>query len=161
VVQRQRALADIGQACYDMRCSGGIHSAAAAFASCRSEYWCLFVNLRDIDDLTEDWAAVKLIPRRTGLPRSVWITENQGYQHDVRVKVSRLRSGGGTWLDAVSVSVRPICEEIVPPGRQPELPAADLALLSDWIALNRDVIIDFWNGTIDYLEAGARLQRLP
>jgi hypothetical protein len=119
------------------------------------------VNLRDIDDLTEDWAAVKLIPRRTGLPRSVWITENQGYQHDVRVKVSRLRSGGGTWLDAVSVSFRPICEEIVPPGRQPELPAADLALVSDWIALNRDVIIDFWNGTIDYLEAGARLQRLP
>jgi hypothetical protein len=26
---------------------------------------------------------------------------------------------------------------------------------------DRDVIIDFWNGTIDYLEAGARLQRLP
>jgi hypothetical protein len=41
------------------------------------------------------------------------------------------------------------------------LPAADLALVSDWIALNRDVIIDFWNGTIDYLEAGTRLQRLP
>jgi hypothetical protein len=119
------------------------------------------VNLRDIDDLTEDWAAVKLIPRRTGLPRPVWITENQGYQHDVRVKVGRLRSGGGTWLDAVSVSVRPICDEIVPLGRQPELPAADLALVSDWIALNRDVIIDFWNGTIDYLEVGARLQRLP
>jgi hypothetical protein len=59
----------------------------------RSEYWCLFVKLRDIDDLTEDWAAVKLILRRTWLPRSVWITENQGYQHDVRVKISRLRSG--------------------------------------------------------------------
>jgi hypothetical protein len=113
-----------------------------------------------LDDLTEDWAAVKLIPLRTGLPRAVWITENQGYPHDVRVKVSRLRSGRGTWLDALSVTVRPTCEEIVPAG-QPELPAADLALVRQWVELNRDVIIDFWDGAIDYLEAGARLQKLP
>ena len=112
-------------------------------------------------ELDEDWAAVKLIPRRTGLPRAVWITENQGYPHDVRVKVSRLRSGGGTWPDAVSVSVRPVCEEIVPPGRQPELPAADLAQVCRWIVLNHDVIIEFWNGAIDFLEAGARLRPLP
>jgi hypothetical protein len=110
-----------------------------------------------LDGLTEDWAAVKLIPQRSGLPRAVWITENQGYPHDVWVKVSRLRGGCGTWLDAVLVSVQPICEEIVPPGRQPELPTADPALVSQWIALNRDVIIDFWNGAIDFLEAGARL----
>jgi hypothetical protein len=114
-----------------------------------------------LDGLTEDWAAVKLIPQRSGLPRAVWITENQGYPHDVRVKVSRPRSGRGTWRDAVPVSVRPICGEIVPPGRQPELLTADLALVSQWIALNRDVIIDFWNGAIDFLEAGARLQKLP
>jgi hypothetical protein len=114
-----------------------------------------------LDDLTEDWAAVKLIPLRTGLPRAVWITENQGYPHDVRVKVSRLRSGRGTWLDALSVAVRPSCEEIVPPGGRPELPAADLALMRQWVELNRAVIIDFWNGAIDYLEAGARLQKLP
>jgi hypothetical protein len=83
-----------------------------------------------LDQLTEDWAAVKLTPRGTGLPRAAWITEDQVYQHDVRVKVSRLRSGRGRWLDAVSVSVRPICEEIVPPGRQPELPTADLDHMS-------------------------------
>jgi hypothetical protein len=114
-----------------------------------------------LDDPTEDWAAVKLSPHRTGLPRAVWITENQGYPHDVRVKVSRVRSGRGTWPDAVSVSVRPTCAELVPPGRQPELPAADLALVCRWIVLNRDVILDFWDGAIDFLEAGARLQQLP
>jgi hypothetical protein len=81
------------------RCSGGIHGVAAAFASRPVGISGLSVTkLRDVDDLTEDWAAVKLIPRRTGLPRYVWITENQGYQHDVRAKVSRLRSGGGIWL---------------------------------------------------------------
>jgi hypothetical protein len=112
----------------------------------------------DSDDFTEDWAAVKLLPRRTGLPRAVWITENQGYPHDVRVKVSRIRTGGGTWPDAVSVSVRPVCEEITSPG---QLPAIDLALIQRWIKLNHNVILDFWNGAIDYLEAGAQLQRLP
>lgn len=114
-----------------------------------------------LDDLAEDWAAVKLLPQRTGLPRAVWITENQGYQHDIRVKVSRVRSGRGTWPDAVSVTVRPDCAEIVPPGHQPELPPADLALVCRWIDLNRDTIVDFWDGAVDFLEAGARLKRLP
>jgi hypothetical protein len=40
-----------------------------------------------LDGLTEDWAAVKRTPDQTGLSRAV--TENQGYPHDVRVKVSR------------------------------------------------------------------------
>ena len=114
-----------------------------------------------LDELTEDWGAVKLIPQRTGLPRSVWITENAGYQHDVRVKVSRLRGGGGRWPDAVFVSVRPTCAEIVSAGGRPELPTADLALVCQWIELNRDVIIEFWNGAIDYIDATARLQKLP
>lgn len=114
-----------------------------------------------LDDLTEDWAAVKLTPQRTGLSRAVWITENQGYPHDVRVKVSPLRGGRGTWSDAVSVSVRPVCQEIVPPGRQAELPSADLAEVCRWIGLNHQVIVDFWGGAIDFLEVGARLQKLP
>ena len=87
----------------------------------------------EFENLTEDWAAVKLLPHHTGLPRAVWITENQGYPHDIRVKVSLLRSGRGSWLDAVSVSVRPSCEEIVPHGRQPQLSAGDLALVCRWI----------------------------
>src|SRR3954452_24954069 len=61
----------------------------------------------------EDWAAVKLVPRLTGLQMAIWITENDGYPHDVRVKVSTL------------------------PG---SLAAADAALVSRWIDLNRDVI---------------------
>jgi hypothetical protein len=45
-----------------------------------------------------------------------------------RVKVSRVRTGQGRWPDAVFVSVRPSCAEIVQPGRQPELPSGDLSL---------------------------------
>jgi hypothetical protein len=115
----------------------------------------------EFENLTEDWAAVKLLPHHTGLPRAVWITENQGYPHDVRVKVSLLRSGRGSWLDAVSVSVRPSCEEIAPHGRQPQLSAGDLALVCRWIALNRNVIVEFWDGVIAFDEVAPRLQKLP
>ena len=114
-----------------------------------------------LDDLAEDWAAVKLLPRHTGLQRAVWITENQGYQHDVRVKVSPLRSGRGIWPDAVPVTVRPNCAEIVPQGHQPQLPADDLALVCRWIDLNRDVIVEFWDGVIVFDEVTPRLRRLP
>jgi hypothetical protein len=58
-----------------------------------------------LDDLAEDWAAVKLMPQRIGLPHTVWITENQGYSHDMRVKVSRVHGRRGTWPDAVSVGL--------------------------------------------------------
>ena len=41
------------------------------------------------------------------------------------------------------------------------LPGADVALVSDWITLNRDVIIDFWDGVIAFDEVTPRLQKLP
>src|SRR4051812_49729879 len=105
----------------------------------------------------EDWAAVKLVPRLTGLPMAVWITENDGYPHDIRVKVSPLHGGRGSWRAAPSIGVRPQPHEISPGS----LPAADVALVSRWIALNRDVIVEFWDGAIDADEVMVRLRRLP
>ena len=106
--------------------------------------------------VAEDWAKVKLPPRLTGLPMAVWITENDGYPHDVRVKVSILHGGRGSWRTAPSIAVRPQPYEIVPGS----LPAADVALVSRWIDLNRDVIIDYWNGVIDFDEVTPRLQQV-
>jgi hypothetical protein len=109
------------------------------------------------ETLTEDWAAVKLAPDETGLPMAVWITENDGYPHDVRVKVSTIRGGRGSWRVAPSIAVRPHPREFVPGS----LPAADVALVIRWIELNRDAIVEFWNGEIGTREALARLQKLP
>src|SRR6516164_8157396 len=103
-----------------------------------------------------DWAKVKLPPRLTGLPMAVWITENDGYPHDVRVKVSILFGGRYSWRSAPSIAVRPQPHEIVPCS----LPAADVALVSRWIELNRDVIIDDWNGMIDFDEVEPRLPQV-
>ena len=110
-----------------------------------------------LDDLTEDWASVKRLPHQTGLPMAVWITENDGYPHDIRVKVSALHGGCGSWRAPVSMTVRPLPREIVPGS----LSAADVALVCRWIELNRTVIIDLWNQAITPDEAIARLRRLP
>ncbi len=106
--------------------------------------------------VAEDWAKVKLPPRLTGLPMAVWITENDGYPDDVRVKVSTVYAGRGSWRTPPSVAVRPQPDEIVPGS----LLAADVALVSRWIDLNRDVIIDYWNGVIDFDEVKPRLQQV-
>jgi hypothetical protein len=108
-------------------------------------------------ELEQDWAAVKLVPDDTGLPMAVWITENDGYPHDVRVKVSTLHGGRGSWRAAPSIGVRPSLHEIVPGS----LPAADVALVSRWIELNRDVIIDLWDGAITPRQVYQRLRKLP
>jgi hypothetical protein len=61
-----------------------------------------------LDDLAEDWAAMKVPPDDSGLPMAVWITENDGYPHDVRIKVSKPYSGHGSWRRD-SVSRRAVC----------------------------------------------------
>ena len=110
-----------------------------------------------LDELNEDWASVKRLPYQTGLLMAVSITENDGYPHDVGVKVSTLHGGRGLWRTAASMAVRPQPREIVPGS----LPAADVALVSRWIELNRDVIVDLWNQAITPDDAIARLQKLP
>lgn len=107
--------------------------------------------------VAEDWAKVKLPPRLTGLPMAVWITENDGYPHDVRVEASTLHGGRGSRRTAPSMAVRPQPHEIVPGS----LSATDVALVRRWIDLNREVIVDYWNGMIDFDEVKPRLRQVP
>ena len=80
----------------------------------------------------------------------------RGYPHDVRVKVSTVYGGRGSWRTAPSIVVRPQPREVVPGS----LPASDVALVSRWIELNRDVITDYWNGVIEFDQVKPRLQQL-
>ena len=86
-----------------------------------------------------------LSPKTTGLPFVVWISPKGGAQHDVRVKVSK----GPKALpgEFVTVSVRPTVEIL-----EGTLTGRQLALLREWIELNRDVLIRFWDGGIEYTE---------
>ncbi|MGH6950561.1 MAG: DUF4160 domain-containing protein [Vitreimonas sp.] len=78
-------------------------------------------------------------PDESGLPFVVYISERQG-PHDVRVKVA---GGPKAPPFVASVSVRPTVEIVA--GK---LSNSDLALVRQWIELNRQVIIDHWEGKI-------------
>jgi len=87
-----------------------------------------------------------LSPRRTGLPFVVWISPKAGAPHDVRVEVSKGPKVNPAEL--ISVAIRPDVH-VVGGG---DLGAHDLVLLKKWLALNRDVIIKYWDGEIEYTE---------
>jgi hypothetical protein len=86
-----------------------------------------------------------LSSRITGLPFVVWISPRGNAKHDVRVKVSS--SPKAVPEEMVSVGLRPFVHVI-----DGTLPGKDLELLTQWIDLNRDTIIRYWDGDIAYTE---------
>ena len=109
----------------------------------------------DFDAPEASFAMAKLVPRRTGLPMVVWITPNEGYPHDCRVKVARQHGDRGRWADSVSITVRPDQQLI---GR---LRADDFRLAAKWVRLNQAVILEYWDGVLDDIgDVLARLQRI-
>src|SRR3954451_22358405 len=103
-----------------------------------------------IDAQPEDdpYTMANLRPARTGLPMVVWVSERGNAQHDVRVKVCTVHGDKLQHDNMVSVAVRPR-PRVVRPGT---LSAGDLEAASRWIALNRDTIVAYWDGTIGTLE---------
>lgn len=85
-------------------------------------------------------------PKRSGLPFVVWISPKAGAPHDVRVKVSKGPKVHSSEL--VSVAIRPNIH-VVGGGK---MTAHDLDLLKKWVDLNRDVVIKYWDGDIEYTE---------
>ena len=87
-----------------------------------------------------------IFSKHTGLPFVVWISYKGGAQHDVRVKVSP----GPKVLpsEMVSVAIRPTVRVV-----EGKLSGSDLALLSKWVDLNREVLVQYWEGEIDTKDA--------
>ena len=86
-----------------------------------------------------------LRPERTGLPFVVFISQKCGARHDVRVKVAcgaKVRPS-----EMVMVAVRPVVRMV-----RGKLDTHDLNLLTRWIELNRGVLVDYWDGIIEYTE---------
>jgi hypothetical protein len=87
-----------------------------------------------------------LFSKHTGLPFVVWISYKGGAQHDVRVKVSP----GPKALpsEMASVAIRPNVRVV-----EGQMTGADLAALTRWIELNREVLVRYWEGEIDTKDA--------
>ncbi len=92
-----------------------------------------------------DFEMANLRPERTGLPFIVFISQKGGARHDVRIKVARAARVRSS--EMITVAIRPSVRVVR--GR---LDAHDLDLLTQWIDLNRDALIDYWNGIIEYTE---------
>ncbi len=86
-----------------------------------------------------------LRPERTGLPFVVFISQKGGARHDVRVKIAR--GAKVRPAEMATVALRPRVR-VVRGALDPD----DLARLAEWIDLNRDVLVDYWNGNIEYTE---------
>jgi hypothetical protein len=106
---------------------------------------------REQDDLYE---TANLFPRTTGLPMTVWVSPRGRARHDARIKVS-LTPGRMDIGHTAVVGIRPSPRLIE--GR---LASGELDLVVQWIKLNEDVLMDFWNETIDTVELGGRLRRI-
>jgi hypothetical protein len=115
--------------------------------------------MRTIDQLPgievdEDFFdTANLSPTLTGLPMVVWISEHGRARHDARVKVSLVHGRRAHPDQTASVSVRPAVDVIA--GRP--LDPRDLTLVRQWIELNRDTILAYWNGDLLTDEVIARL----
>jgi hypothetical protein len=100
-----------------------------------------------------------LFPKHTGLPFVVWISvRGSRSRHDgVRVKVStdpKAKPG-----NLATVSIRPSAEIVV---LRPEgwVGPRDWELLQEWIELNRETLIAYWESEIDTQDAIAALVKL-
>jgi len=86
-----------------------------------------------------------LRPERTGLPFVVFISQRGGARHDVRIKLAR--SPRVRPSDMITIALRPTPRLIR--GR---MSAREFDLVRQWLELNRDVLVDYWNGAIEYTE---------
>ena len=95
-----------------------------------------------------------LSPALTGLPMIVWISERGHARHDARVKVALIHGRRVRPDRTAAVSVRPTVEVVA----GAEVERRDLELVRQWIELNRETIIAYWDGDLLTDEVIARLK---
>jgi hypothetical protein len=105
------------------------------------------------DDLFE---MANLFPRTTGLPMTVWVSPRGNARHDLRVKVNMTHGNQTNVANTAVVGVRPVPHLIA--GR---LTPDDERAVFQWLSMNTAALIAYWDGRIDTIELGERLQRLP
>ena len=107
----------------------------------------------DSDDI---FFMTNLSPRMTGLPMAIWVSPRGNARHDVRIKVNTTHGNRMTIEDTAVVAVRPAPRVVA--GR---LTAEDRRLVVDWLRLNFEAIIGYWDNALDTGQFLERLKVLP
>src|SRR5438105_11585441 len=97
-----------------------------------------------------------LFPRTTGLPMTVWVSPRGNARHDVRVKVNMTHGNQMNAASTAVIGVRPGPHMIT--GR---LAPEDERAVFQWVSLNSDALVEYWDGQIDTIQLGQRLKPLP
>jgi hypothetical protein len=97
-----------------------------------------------------------LFPRTTGLPMTVWVSPRGNARHDVRVKVNMTHGNQVTISNPALVRVRPTLQVIMG-----QLSSNDEQAVFEWVSLNADALVEYWEGRIDTIQLGQTLKRLP
>ena len=106
---------------------------------------------------TEDiFFMTNLSPRMTGLQMSVWVSPRGNARHDVRIKANMTHGSQMTIDNTAVVAVRPTPRVLA--GR---LSPSDLRAVTDWIRLNYEAIIAYWDEQLDTGQFIERLKVLP
>jgi hypothetical protein len=105
------------------------------------------------DDL---FLMVNLYPARTGLPMTVWAGPRGKARHAPRIKVNMAHGNRMDLDNTAVVGLLPSPHLIAG-----SLSAADRDAVFAWVELNRDALLEHWNGLIDGGDMAARSRRLP
>jgi hypothetical protein len=97
-----------------------------------------------------------LYPDTTGLPMTVWVSPRGTARHDVRVKVNMTHGDQMNVRNTAVVAVRPTPRLIS--GR---LSRADTQAVFQWLTLNTDALVAYWDGRIDTARMVQALKALP
>ena len=94
---------------------------------------------------TEDlFEMANLYPDTTGLPMTVWVSPRDSARHDVRVKVNTTHGNQMNIANTAVVGVRPAPHMIT--GL---LSPVDAQAVFQWVAMNTDTLVEYWDGRID------------
>ena len=107
----------------------------------------------ETDELFE---MANLFPSTTGLPMTVWVSPRGNARHDVRVKVNMTHGNQMTISNTAVVGVRPTPRIIAG-----QLSSSDEQAVFEWVALNADALVEYWEGRIDTIQLGQALKQLP
>jgi hypothetical protein len=103
----------------------------------------------------ELYEMANLYPRTTGLPMTVWVSLRGNARHDVRIKVNMTHGDRMNIDNTAIVGVRPSPHLIAG-----QLSSDDERAVSNWITLNAEAIVAYWDGDIDTLELVQALKPL-
>ena len=113
-------------------------------------------DVRITDDAEDIFFMTNLSPRMTGLPMSIWVSPRGNARHDIRIKVAMTHGSRMNFDDTAVVAVRPAPRIVA--GR---LSTEDRRAVADWIRLNYEALLAYWDDQLDTGQFIERLKVLP